>query len=173
MPRRNRRNRVSPRPLPKDGSTFLGSQTVEGPKWTHGEPFVMRHIGSAAATKFYICPGCNQNIPPRVAHIVGMIVAFSVAPTVVGEETAEMSAAVAEAVRVVRASGLPNETNAMFTLIEGEWDEVFAVIKEATDAVRKVSPRTSLVVKADIREGVTGQLTQKVESVNRRLEENK
>lgn len=102
-----------------------------------------------------------------------MIVAFSVAPTVVGEETAEMSAAVAEAVRVVRASGLPNETNAMFTLIEGEWDEVFAVIKEATDAVRKVSPRTSLVVKSDIREGVTSQLTQKVESVNRRLEENK
>lgn len=102
-----------------------------------------------------------------------MIVAFSVAPTVVGDETAEMSAAVAEAVRVVRASGLPNETNAMFTLVEGEWDEVFAVIKEATDAVRQVSPRTSLVIKVDIREGVTGQLTQKVDSVNRRLEEKK
>ncbi|PXY04999.1 thiamine-binding protein [Corynebacterium striatum] len=102
-----------------------------------------------------------------------MIVAFSVAPTVVGDETAEMSAAIAEAVRVVRASGLPNETNAMFTLVEGEWDQVFAVIKEATDAVRQVSPRTSLVIKADIREGVTGQLTQKVDSVNRRLEEKK
>ena len=102
-----------------------------------------------------------------------MIVAFSVAPTVVGDETAEMSAAVAEAVRVVRASRLPNETNAMFTLVEGEWDEVFAVIKEATDAVRQVSPRTSLVIKADIREGVTGQLTPKVDSVNRRLEEKK
>ncbi|WP_368917030.1 MTH1187 family thiamine-binding protein [Corynebacterium striatum] len=102
-----------------------------------------------------------------------MIVAFSVAPTVVGDETAEMSAAVAEAVRVVRASGLANETNAMFTLVEGEWDQVFAVIKEATDAVRQVSPRTSLVIKADIREGVTGQLTQKVDSVNRRLEEKK
>lgn len=102
-----------------------------------------------------------------------MIVAFSVAPTVVGDEAAEMSAAVAEAVRVVRASGLPNETNAMFTLVEGDWDEVFAVIKEATDAVRQVSPRTSLVIKADIREGVTGQLTQKVDSVNHRLEEKK
>ncbi|WP_347004779.1 hypothetical protein, partial [Corynebacterium striatum] len=65
MPRRNRRNRPELRPLPKDGSTFFGSQTVEGTKWTHGEPFIMRHIGSAAATKFYICPGCNQNIPPR------------------------------------------------------------------------------------------------------------
>ena len=105
-------------------------------------------------------------------RLAGMIVAFSVAPSVVGDESAEMSDAVAEAVRVVRASGLPNETNAMFTLIEGEWDEVFAVIKEATDAVRAVSPRTSLVIKADIREGVTGQITQKVESVNRYLEEN-
>lgn len=105
-------------------------------------------------------------------RLADMIVAFSVAPAIVGDESAEMSDAVAEAVRVVRASGLPNETNAMFTLLEGEWDEVFAVIKEATDAVRKVSPRTSLVIKADLREGVTGQITQKVESVNRYLEEN-
>lgn len=100
-----------------------------------------------------------------------MIVAFSVAPAVVDNESAEMSAAVAEAVRVVRASGLANETNAMFTLVEGEWDEVFGVIKQATDAVRAVSPRTSLVIKADIREGVSGQITQKVEAVNRRLGE--
>ncbi len=63
MPRRNRRNRPELRPLPKDGSTFFGSQTVEGTKWTHGEPFIMRHIGSAAATKFYICPGRNQKHP--------------------------------------------------------------------------------------------------------------
>ncbi len=117
--------------------------------------------------------GTGTGTVGSVGRIAGMIVAFSVAPTVVGDETAEMSAAVAEAVRVVRASGLPNETNAMFTLVEGEWDEVFAVIKEATDAVRQVSPRTSLVIKADIREGVTGQLTQKVDSVNRRLEEKK
>lgn len=98
-----------------------------------------------------------------------MIVAFSVAPAVVDSPTAEMSAAVAEAVRVVRASGLPNETNAMFTLIEGEWDEVFAVIKDATAAVEAVSPRVSLVIKADIRPGYTGQITHKVEAVNRHL----
>lgn len=100
-----------------------------------------------------------------------MIVAFSVAPTIVGSPTAEMSEAVAAAVKVVRDSGLPNETNAMFTLIEGEWDEVFAVIKQATDAVRAVSSRTSLVIKADIREGVTGQLKDKVAAVERHLSE--
>ncbi|MCG7259744.1 MULTISPECIES: hypothetical protein [Corynebacterium] len=70
MPRRNRRIREEPRSLPRDGSAFLGSQTVPGPSWTHGEPFVMRHVGSAAAQKYYVCPGCNQNIPPGVAHIV-------------------------------------------------------------------------------------------------------
>lgn len=107
-----------------------------------------------------------------VAHarrIARMIVAFSVAPTIVESPTAEMSEAVAAAVKVVRESGLPNETNAMFTLLEGEWDEVFAVIKKATDAVRAVSPRTGLVIKADIREGVTSQLTSKVEAVERHL----
>ena len=104
-------------------------------------------------------------------RLAGMIVAFSVAPSIVGDESAEMSDAVAEAVRVVRASGLPNETNAMFTLIEGEWDEVFAVIKEATDAVTAVSSRVSLVVKADIRPGHDNQLTEKVQRVEDYLNE--
>lgn len=57
----------------------------------------------------------------------------------------------------------------MFTIIEGEWDEVMAVVKEATEAVAKISPRTSLVLKADIRPGYTGQLTRKVEAVDERL----
>ncbi len=100
-----------------------------------------------------------------------MIVAFSVAPTQVPNSEAEMSEAVAEAVRVVRASGLPNETNAMFTLIEGEWDEVFAVIKEATEVVQKVSPRVGLVIKADIRPGYPDQLHRKVASVEEHIKE--
>lgn len=80
-----------------------------------------------------------------------------------------MGNAVAEAVRVVRESGLPNETNAMSTLVEGEWDEVMGVIKRATDAVAETSPRVSLTIKADIRAGHNDQLTQKVESVEKRL----
>ncbi|WIM68642.1 thiamine-binding protein [Corynebacterium breve] len=99
-----------------------------------------------------------------------MIVAFSVAPTVTFTETAEMSEAVARAVSIVNKSGLPHETNAMFTLVEGEWDEVMDVIKQATDAVREVSPRVSLVIKADIREGYTDQLHQKMHSLNKALE---
>ena len=70
MPRRNRRIRTEQRYLPSHGGALLGSQTVPGPSWTNGEPFIMRHIGSSAAKKFYVCPGCNQNIPPGVAHVV-------------------------------------------------------------------------------------------------------
>ncbi|MGB3354280.1 MAG: thiamine-binding protein [Mycobacterium sp.] len=90
-----------------------------------------------------------------------MIVAFSISPSG-SDETGGVGLAVAEAVRIVRASGLPNETNAMFTNIEGEWDEVMAVVKQAVDAVAAVAPRVSLVLKADIRPGYTGQLTAKV-----------
>ena len=99
-----------------------------------------------------------------------MIVAFSVAPASADPDEG-MSAAVAEAVRVVRESGLPNETNSMFTLIEVEWDEVMDVVKRATEAVSSVAPRTSLMLKADIRPGYTGQLSAKVDAVERRLAE--
>ena len=97
-----------------------------------------------------------------------MIVAFSVSPSG-GDDTGGVGAAVAEAIRVVRASGLPNETNAMFTNIEGEWDEVMAVVKQAVDVVAAVAPRVSLVLKADIRPGYTGQLTAKVARVDEAL----
>jgi uncharacterized protein (TIGR00106 family) len=98
-----------------------------------------------------------------------MIVAFSISPSA-SDETGGVSEAVAAAVRVVRASGLPNETNAMFTNIEGEWDEVMAVVKAAVEEVAAVSPRVSLVLKADLRAGYDGQLTAKVERVERALE---
>lgn len=98
-----------------------------------------------------------------------MIIAFSVAPAVTATADAEMADAVSAAVRVVRESGLPNETNAMFTLVEGEWDEVMDVVKRATDAVLAVSPRVSLVLKADIRPGHQDQLHLKVAAVESRL----
>lgn len=91
-----------------------------------------------------------------------MLVAFSVAPGTAGPD-GSVHDAVAAAVAVVRDSGLPNRTDAMFTTIEGEWDEVFDVVRRATDAVLAVSSRASLVLKADIRPGWTGELDGKVE----------
>src|SRR4029079_7759694 len=102
-----------------------------------------------------------------------MLVAISISPSGGPEDDREsggVSASVAEAIRVIRDSGLPNETNAMFTTIEGEWDEVMAVVKQAVFAVAETSPRVGLVLKADLRAGHdTGQLTAKVERVEDRL----
>jgi uncharacterized protein (TIGR00106 family) len=95
-----------------------------------------------------------------------MLIAFSVTPIGTGEDVGEI---VAEAVRVVRASGLPNQTDSMFTTIEGDWDAVMAVVKDAVDAVAARAPRVSLVLKADIRPGVTDGLTAKVKTIERYL----
>ena len=95
-----------------------------------------------------------------------MLIAFSVTPLGVGEGVGEI---VAEAVRVVRASGLPNQTDAMFTTVEGDWDETMAVVKQAVEAVAARAPRVSVVLKADLRPGVTDGLTSKVETVERYL----
>ncbi|WP_395243678.1 MTH1187 family thiamine-binding protein [Agromyces sp. MMS24-K17] len=92
-----------------------------------------------------------------------MLVAFSVAPSGSGRADASVHDAVAAAVTVVRESGLPNRTTSMFTEIEGEWDEVFDVVKRATEAVLPFGSRVSLVLKADIRPGYSGELDAKVE----------
>ncbi len=82
-----------------------------------------------------------------------------------------MHDAVAAAVAVVRESGLPNHTDSMFTTIEGEWDEVMAVVKHATEAVSRYGSRVSLVLKADIRPGFSSELTGKVERLEKAIEE--
>ena len=94
------------------------------------------------------------------------IVAFSVSTLGTGESVAP---AVARAVKVVRDSGLPNETTSMFTSVEGEWDEVMDVVKRAVEAAGEGAGRVSLTLKADIREGVTDGLRGKVEAVEREL----
>jgi len=97
-----------------------------------------------------------------------MLLAFSITPIGSGDS---VSGAVADAVRVVRASGLPNETNAMFTNVEGSWEELTALLHDCVEAVARHAPRVSVVAKIDYRPGVDGQLAGKVEAVERRLED--
>jgi uncharacterized protein (TIGR00106 family) len=98
---------------------------------------------------------------------VSVLVAFSVTPLGVGESVGEI---VAEAVRVVRESGLVNKTDSMFTVIEGdEWGEVMAVVQRAVEVVAARAPRVSVVIKADWRSGVSNAMTGKAESVERHL----
>ncbi len=100
-----------------------------------------------------------------------MLVAFSVAPSVAADDTGSVSEAVARAIAVVRRSGLPHRTDAMFTTIEGEWDECMAVVKECCDVLAEASPRVGLVLKADIRPGYTGELDGKLERLEAVLEQ--
>jgi uncharacterized protein (TIGR00106 family) len=96
-----------------------------------------------------------------------MIAAFSITP--LGLATDSVGDLVTEAVRVVRDSGLPSETNAMFTNVEGEWDQVMGVIRAAVEVVAASAPRVSVVIKIDHRPGVDDALHGKVESIERRL----
>lgn len=91
------------------------------------------------------------------------LVAVAIAPFGVGEE---LSAEVAEVVKVIRESGLPNKTYSMLTEIEGEWDEVMKVVKEATYVLAEKGIRTEVILKADIRPGFTNTMEAKVEKVN-------
>lgn len=100
-----------------------------------------------------------------------MLVAFSVAPSGTGREDGSVHDAVAAAVRIVRDSGLPHRTTSMFTEIEGEWDDVMDVVKRATEAVGHYGSRVSLVLKADIRPGYTGELDAKIDRLERAIDE--
>lgn len=99
-----------------------------------------------------------------------MLVAFSVAPTGSGRADGSVHDAVAAAVKVVRESGLPNKTSSMFTELEGSWDEVFDVIKRATEAVEPFGSRISLVIKADIRPGYEGEIDAKVDRLEQAIQ---
>lgn len=103
-----------------------------------------------------------------------MLIAFSVAPSGAAAEnpTGSVHDAVAAAVKVVRDSGLPHRTTSMFTEVEGpDWDTVMGVVKRAVDAVQPYGSRVSLVLKADIRPGYSGELDAKLERLEAAIEE--
>src|ERR1700730_7370369 len=95
-----------------------------------------------------------------------MLGAFSVTP-LGGSDS--VSGLVADAVRIVRESGLPNETNAMFTNLEGGWDAVMDVIRCCVGRGAEQPTRVSVVIKVDYRPGHDDAVRTKVEAVERRL----
>ena len=95
------------------------------------------------------------------------LVAVAIAPFGVGDELAEH---VAEVVRVIRESGLPSKTSSMFTEIEGEWNEVMRVVKDATMVLAEKGIRTEVVLKADVRPGFENMMERKVAVVDALLE---
>lgn len=91
------------------------------------------------------------------------LIAVAIAPFGIGEE---LSAEVSEVVKAIRESGLKNRTYSMFTEIEGEWDEVMQVVKDATFVLAEKGIRTEVILKADIRPGYEGMMDAKVQKVN-------
>jgi len=95
------------------------------------------------------------------------LIAVAIAPFGEGDK---LSKEVAEVVKVIRDSGLPNQTTSMFTEIEGPWDEVMEVVKEATFVLANKGIRTEVVLKADIKPGFTDTMNKKTESINNILD---
>lgn len=98
------------------------------------------------------------------------LIAVAIAPFGSGEELASY---VGEVVEVIRASGLKNRTNSMFTEIEGEWDEVMETVKKATMVLAERGIRTEVVLKADIRPGFTNMMDGKLERMEKKIQEMK
>lgn len=82
-----------------------------------------------------------------------------------------VSAFVARAVGLIRQSGLPHQLTPMGTCVEGEWDEVMAVVDACFKALCADSSRVYLTLKVDWRKGRSGGLAGKTASVERRLAE--
>ncbi len=100
---------------------------------------------------------------------MSVIVELSLFPV---DQGMSLSAYVARAVGIVRQSGLAHVLTPMGTCIEGEWDEVQAVVDACFKAVAKDSDRVYLTLKADWRRGRTGGLAGKTASVERCLAAN-
>ncbi|KFI59263.1 hypothetical protein BGLCM_0856 [Bifidobacterium gallicum DSM 20093 = LMG 11596] len=93
------------------------------------------------------------------------VAAVAIAPSGVADERDgvrdELSEYVSQAIAVIRESGLPNETNAMFTNIEGDLDAVLQVVRDATVKLAEQGYRTEVNLKLDIRPGYRGQISAK------------
>ena len=101
---------------------------------------------------------------------MNVLAAVCIAPCGIGDEFAPY---VAPVIQIIRESGLKNRTNSMFTEIEGEWDDVMAVVKKATFYLEEQGLRTGVILKADIRPGHTEMMEHKTAIVEQLLQETK
>jgi len=95
-----------------------------------------------------------------------MIAEFSIVPIGKGES---LSPYVAEAFRIIEASGVTYEHHAMGTNLEGDWEEVMTVVKACRDKLLESSHRVSLSIKIDDRKGATDSISSKVRSAKEKM----
>ena len=95
-----------------------------------------------------------------------ILLEFSMSPMGEGESVGRY---VARSLEIIDASGLDYRLHAMGTVLEGEWDECFDVVKKCYEAMGADCDRISCTIKVDAREGASGRLTGKVKSVEAKL----
>jgi uncharacterized protein (TIGR00106 family) len=97
---------------------------------------------------------------------MSMLLEFSMSPLGKGESVSEY---VAASLDIIDRSGVPYRLNPMGTVLEGEWDDVMAVVRQCLDKMGERCDRVTCSMKFDWRRGATGRLTAKVEKVEQRL----
>ena len=97
---------------------------------------------------------------------MSVLIDFSIFPVGKGES---VSSYVAQAVEIIRASGLVHKLGPMGTTIEGDWNEVLEVVTRCFKALKKDCDRVYLTIKADYRKGPPGRIENKVKTVESRL----
>jgi len=95
-----------------------------------------------------------------------ILLEFSMTPITKGESVGDF---VSRSLEIIDKSGLEYRLNPMGTVIEGEWDEVFSVVRQCFEKMSADCDRISTTIKVDYRKGGKGRITGKVESVETRL----
>ncbi|GAQ94159.1 hypothetical protein TAGGR_1337 [Thermodesulfovibrio aggregans] len=95
-----------------------------------------------------------------------MIAQFSIVPLGVGVSVSDY---VAKVIKIVDESGISYKLHAMGTILEGDWDEVMALIKRCRDALMEEVERVVIDIKIDDRKGAKGRIEAKVKSVEEKL----
>ena len=95
-----------------------------------------------------------------------VLLEFSMTPLCKGES---VSRYVSRSLEIVETSGLDYRLHAMGTVIEGEWDDVFAVVKKCYEAMSIDCERITCSIKVDARKGASGRLISKVKSIEDKL----
>ena len=95
-----------------------------------------------------------------------VLLEFSMSPLGKGESVSKY---VSRSLDIIDKSGVPYRLNHMGTVLEGEWEEVFAVVRKCYERMKKDCNRISCSIKVDYRKGQSGRLVSKVASVEKTL----
>ena len=98
-----------------------------------------------------------------------MLIQFSIFPTGKTGDSDSASGEVSKVIEIIDNSGLSYKTSSMATVIEGEWDQIMPVINQCRLKLKENSSRVYMVMTMDDREGATGRLDGKIESIEKKL----